>query len=252
VLPAALAARGTQIAKDFVASLTMGAGQFCTNPGLVIARDSPTLDAFVTTASAALESCPAATMLTPGIHDAFSRGVERLGAHPAVVTVARGQSASGPNLGQPALFSTNVDSFLAHEALGEEIFGASSLLVRCEDESGMRDLIEHMEGQLTITLQMDDGDVAAARALLPLLERKSGRILVNGFPTGVEVAHAMVHGGPYPATTDGRSTSVGSLAIQRFLRPVCYQDFPAMLLPDVLRDGGVTAIPRRIDGKLVL
>ena len=116
----------------------------------------------------------------------------------------------------------------------------------------MRDLIEHMEGQLTVTLQMDDGDVAAARALLPMLERKSGRILVNGFPTGVEVAHAMVHGGPYPATTDGRSTSVGSLAIQRFLRPVCYQDFPAMLLPDVLRDGGVTAIPRRIDGKLVL
>ena len=116
----------------------------------------------------------------------------------------------------------------------------------------MRDLIEHMEGQLTVTLQMDDGDVAAARALLPILERKSGRILVNGFPTGVEVAHAMVHGGPYPATTDGRSTSVGSLAIQRFLRPVCYQDFPAMLLPDVLRDGGATAFPRRIDGRLVL
>jgi len=252
VLPAALAARGTQIAKDFVASLTMGAGQFCTNPGLVIARDSPALDAFVATASDALQACPAATMLTPGIHDAFSRGVERLGAHPAVVTVARGQLASGPNLGQPALFSTNADSFLAHEALGEEIFGASSLLVRCEDETRMRDLIEHMEGQLTVTLQMDDGDVAAARALLPMLERKSGRILVNGFPTGVEVAHAMVHGGPYPATTDGRSTSVGSLAIQRFLRPVCYQDFPAMLLPDVLRDGGVTAIPRRIDGKLVL
>jgi hypothetical protein len=115
----------------------------------------------------------------------------------------------------------------------------------------MRKLLEHMEGQLTVTLQMDDADLADARMLLPVLERKAGRVLVNGFPTGVEVAHAMVHGGPFPATSDGRSTSVGTLAIQRFLRPVCYQDFPAALLPEALQDGNPLHIPRRLDGKLV-
>ena len=113
----------------------------------------------------------------------------------------------------------------------------------------MREIVESLEGQLTVTLQMDDADLEYARALVPALERKAGRVLVNGFPTGVEVAHAMVHGGPFPATSDGRSTSVGSLAIYRFLRPVCYQDFPAAMLPEALRDGNPAGIPRRVDGK---
>jgi NADP-dependent aldehyde dehydrogenase len=167
-----------------------------------------------------------------------------------VATIARGQAGGGANLGRSALFATDAGSFLADEALKEEIFGASSLLIRCADTQSMRELLEHMEGQLTVTLQMDEGDVATVRALLPTLERKAGRILVNGFPTGVEVAHAMVHGGPFPATSDGRSTSVGTLAIRRFLRPVCYQDFPEALLPATLRDNDPMRIPRRIDGKL--
>jgi NADP-dependent aldehyde dehydrogenase len=249
VLPAALAARGEQIAKSFVASLTMGAGQFCTNPGIVLAQDGAPLGAFVDKVAESLGAAPAATMLTPGIFQAYRKGVERIASNPKVKCVARGQAAPAENFGQPAFFATDAKSFLADHSLREEVFGASSVLIRCPDGSAMRAIIDSLEGQLTVTLQMDDADLEYARALVPALERKAGRVLVNGFPTGVEVAHAMVHGGPFPATSDGRSTSVGSLAINRFLRPVCYQDFPAAMLPEVLRDGNPAGIPRRIDGK---
>ncbi len=248
VLPHALRGRGDAIARAFVASLTLGAGQFCTNPGLVIAREGADLDAFVSAASSGLSSCPSSTMLTPAIHAAFSRGVDRLSQHAEVDALGRGQAPGGPHAGQGALFSTTAQSFLADPALSEEIFGASSLLVRCDSEESMHAIVERMEGQLTVTLQMDDADAPLAAALLPALERKAGRILINGFPTGVEVAHAMVHGGPFPATTDGRSTSVGTLAIRRFLRPVCYQDFPDSLLPATLRDANAS-LPRLVDGK---
>jgi NADP-dependent aldehyde dehydrogenase len=248
VLPHALASRGEQIAKSFVASLTLGAGQFCTNPGLVIAQESAALDQFVAKAGENVSACPAATMLTPGIAQAFRSGVERIASNSQVKTVARGL-AGGANTAQPALFSTDARSFLADPALRDEVFGSSSVLIRCPDVATMRQIVEELEGQLTVTLQMDDEDLEYARALLPALERKAGRLLVNGFPTGVEVSHAMVHGGPFPATSDGRSTSVGSLAIQRFLRPVCYQDFSAGLLPAALRDGNPLGIPLRINGK---
>jgi NADP-dependent aldehyde dehydrogenase len=187
-------------------------------------------------------------MLTPGIAQAFRSGVERIASNSQVKTVARGL-AGGANTAQPALFSTDARSFLADPALRDEVFGSSSVLIRCPDVATMRQIVEELEGQLTVTLQMDDEDLEYARALLPALERKAGRLLVNGFPTGVEVSHAMVHGGPFPATSDGRSTSVGSLAIQRFLRPVCYQDFSAGLLPAALRDGNPLGIPLRINGK---
>jgi NADP-dependent aldehyde dehydrogenase len=187
-------------------------------------------------------------MLTAGIAQAFRSGVERIASNSQVKTVARGL-AGGANAAQPALFSTDARSFLADPALRDEVFGASSVLIRCPDVATMRQIVEELEGQLTVTLQMDDEDLGYARALLPALERKAGRLLVNGFPTGVEVCHAMVHGGPFPATSDGRSTSVGSLAIYRFLRPVCYQDFPAGLLPAALRDGNPLGIPLRINGK---
>ena len=250
VLPAALAARGEQIARSFVASLTMGAGQFCTNPGIVVAQDGAPLEHFVSKVAENLGAAAAQTMLTPGISNAYRLGVERIATHPKVKTVARGQAATGSHLGQAAFFSTDAESFLAEHALRDEVFGSSSVLVRCPDVETMRRIVEELEGQLTITLQMDEGDLEYARALLPVLERKAGRVLVNGFPTGVEVSHAMVHGGPFPATSDGRSTSVGSLAIRRFLRPVCYQDFPPGLLPEVLREGNPWKIPLRRDGKL--
>jgi alpha-ketoglutaric semialdehyde dehydrogenase len=250
VLPHALATRGEAIAKAFVASLTMGSGQFCTNPGIVMGLEGKDLDGFAAKAAESLGSCAPSTMLTPGIFQAYQKGVERLSGRPGVKTVARGQAGPGPNLGQAALFSIDAKEFIADHTLREENFGASSVLVRCPDVDTMRQILEELEGQLTITLQMDAEDLAYAKALLPVLERKAGRVLVNGFPTGVEVAHAMVHGGPFPATSDGRTTSVGSLAIYRFLRPVCYQDFPAGLLPQLLRDDNRERLPRRIDGKL--
>ena len=187
-------------------------------------------------------------MLTPGIRDAYDAAVEKLGGHEGVRTLARGQQG-GAAAGQAALFETTAAGFLAHHELQEEVFGASGLVVRCPDLASLHRVIETLEGQLTAALHIDEADHEAARGLLPLLEGKVGRILVNGFGTGVEVSHAMVHGGPFPATSDGRSTSVGSLAIHRFLRPVSYQDLPQALLPEALRDGNPLGLPRMIDGK---
>jgi 2,5-dioxopentanoate dehydrogenase len=248
-MPAALAARAEKIGAGFVASQTMGAGQFCTNPGLVLALDSPDLDRLLASAAATLRGSPAATMLTPGIHSAYQSGVERLAGNSKVREVARGQTCQGPHQCQAALFQTDAASFLADPDLEEEIFGSSALVVRCPDVQTLRDVAEHLEGQLTATVHMEDADLETVRALLPTLERRAGRILVNGWPTGVEVGHAMVHGGPYPATSDSRTTSVGSLAIRRFLRPVCYQDLPQALLPEALRDGNPWNVPRLVDGK---
>jgi alpha-ketoglutaric semialdehyde dehydrogenase len=138
-------------------------------------------------------------------------------------------------------------SALTHE-IAEEVFGASSVIVRCANEAELISALEKLEGQLTATLHVSEQDYAIAQKLIPTLERKVGRILANGWPTGVEVSHAMVHGGPYPSTSDGRSTSVGTLAIERFLRPVCYQDLPDALLPPVLKHGAQSSTPYRLDG----
>jgi NADP-dependent aldehyde dehydrogenase len=247
LMPHALAARGKALGEAFVASLTMGAGQFCTNPGLVLAIEGDGLDAFVDAATQAMGGAPAQTMLTGGIHQAYRQGIDALAGNAAVETLAQGQVGDGVAQGQAALFSTSAQAFLADATLGHEVFGAASLLVRCRDEAELHAVIEAAEGQLTATLHMDAADEALAGRLLPALELKAGRILANGWPTGVEVAHAMVHGGPFPATSDGRTTSVGSLAIDRFLRPVSYQNLAVSLLPPELRDGG--DLPRLVDGK---
>ncbi|MGV7166309.1 aldehyde dehydrogenase (NADP(+)) [Xanthomonas axonopodis pv. cajani] len=249
LLPHALQARAPALGKAFVGSLTLGAGQFCTNPGLLLAIDSPALDAFIASVTHTLQEVSPAAMLTAGIGQAYAQGVQRLAAHPQVATLARG-AASATERCPAALFGTDADAFLADEALQAEVFGASSLLVRCRDIGQLRALSEHLEGQLTATLHMDAADTELAAALLPVLERKAGRILVNDWPTGVEVCHAMVHGGPFPATSDSRSTSVGTLAIDRFLRPVCYQDLPAALLPAAVANGNPLGLWRRIDGAL--
>jgi len=250
LMPKALSARAEPIGTGFVASLTLGAGQFCTNPGLVFAIDGPDLQRFLAATKGALGDTSAATMLTLGIHKAYQTGIARLTGHNAVETVAEGKPASGPTQGQAALFITGAAEFSRHLDLEEEVFGAASLVIRCPDVATMRGLAEKLEGQLTATIHMDDGDAADVRTLLPTLERRVGRILVNGYPTGVEVSHAMVHGGPYPSTSDGRSTSVGTLAIRRWLRPVCYQNFPAALLPAAVRDENPEALWRVQDGVL--
>jgi NADP-dependent aldehyde dehydrogenase len=250
LLPNALKSDGARIGKEFAVSLMLGVGQFCTNPGLVLAVEGEGLDAFCAAATAALGETQPATMLSAGIASSFRSGVEALRGHDAVTTLLR--MVHEEHQGHAALFRVSSSDFLARHELHEEIFGPASLLVVCKDAADMRAVAERLEGQLTAALHMVDGtdDVEAARALLPTLERKAGRILVNGFGTGVEVAHAMVHGGPFPATADGRSTSVGTAAIYRFLRPVCYQNLPQSLLPSALRDDNPLGIWRRRDGAL--
>jgi alpha-ketoglutaric semialdehyde dehydrogenase len=248
LFPNALAAKAEATAKAFVGSLTLGAGQFCTNPGLILGVDGPDLDTFVAAAAAALGDMPAATMLTPGIARAYQTGVEAIGSHNTVETVARGKPGTHCQ-GQAGLFLTTADDFLNHHELQDEIFGAASLVVRCPDLAMVTAVVDHLEGQLTAAIHIVDADHPEARKMIPHLERKVGRILVNGFGTGVEVAHAMVHGGPYPSTADGRSTSVGSKAIDRFLRPVSYQDLPDDLLPEALKQANPYGIERLVDGK---
>lgn len=247
LMPGALAARGAELGTAFVGSLTMGAGQFCTNPGLVLAIEGEGLDAFTTAAADAIKAHQPQTMLTGGIREAYAMGVARLTGPAAVV--AAGPSGDGKTCEAAHLFSVSGGDVIEHPELLEEVFGASSLIVRCGDLGEVARVLESLEGQLTATLHMDESDHAEAAKLVPILEKKVGRILANGWPTGVEVAHAMVHGGPYPATTDGRSTSVGTLAIERFLRPVSYQAIPEALLPPELRDGA--DVPRLVDGKPV-
>lgn len=248
LFPAALAARGPEIARAFVASLTLGAGQFCTNPGLIVAQDGADLDAFLAEAQRAIAEAPAQTMLTPGICRAYADAVDAVSGHPAVKSLMQGRAAAIGE-GQAHLLEASGVAWLADQTLQAEIFGACALVVRCSDAKEVAAVLENLEGQLTIALHIDGSDYADARASLPLLERKAGRLLVNGFGTGVEVSHAMVHGGPFPATSDARTTSVGSLAITRFLRPICYQDMPPELMPDALRDDNPFGLDRLLDGK---
>ncbi|MET0452994.1 MAG: aldehyde dehydrogenase (NADP(+)) [Mycobacterium sp.] len=244
----ALASRGADLGRAFVGSLVMGSGQFCTNPGLVVAVDGPGLDAFVAAAREALSQAPATPMLTPAIARSYAEGVDALEADADLVV--RGEPGDAETACRAALFSTDASSFRTSEALQAEVFGASSLIVRCADADEFAAVAADLEGQLTATLHADESDHPAAARLLPTLELKVGRILFNGWPTGVEVGHAMVHGGPSPATSDSRTTSVGARAIERFLRPVCYQDVPNALLPNAIADGNPDGLWRRIDGRL--
>ncbi|MEH3117291.1 MAG: aldehyde dehydrogenase (NADP(+)) [Methylorubrum populi] len=248
LMPAALRARASDLGAAFVRSLTLGAGQFCTNPGLLIGLAGPDLDAFAGAAGEALRATAPHGMLTPGIHDRFTEAVDAMAARDGVVTLAR--SEGGPGRAPTALFRTDAARFLAEPALAEEMFGPAAILIAAADRAEMVRVIESLEGQLTATLHLDPADGPDAAGLVPLLARKAGRVLANGWPTGVEVAPAMVHGGPFPATSDGRTTSVGTLAIERFLRPVCYQDLPDALLPAPLRSGNPWHLARRIDGAL--
>lgn len=250
LLPGALQQDAASIATAFVSSLTLGAGQFCTNPGLVFAVAGPDLERFIAAASAALAESAPQTMLTPGIHRAYEAGVARLSNSAGVEMRGQARRCDGYSEGRAALFVTDGKTFKANAELASEVFGATALVVHVAEPAALLDLATVLEGQLSASIHLRETDVALAARLIPVLERKAGRIIANGWPTGVEVAHAMVHGGPFPATSDSRTTSVGSLAIERFLRPICYQDLPTELLPAVLRDG-TNDIERLQDGSRI-
>jgi NADP-dependent aldehyde dehydrogenase len=224
LLPGAMAVRGAQIAAGWAASLTLGAGQFCTNPGIAVLIDGPEADAFVTAAKTALAEVPAQCMLTDGMAEAFRTGRDRMAAAPGATSVL--DAGSSGRMAGPALFQTTGAAWLARHDLAEEVFGPLGLVVRVRDAAGMSAIARKLDGQLAACLHVEDADLPLARDLLPVLERKAGRILFNGFSTGVEVADAMVHGGPYPASTNFGHTSVGTLSIRRWLRPVCFQNLP--------------------------
>ena len=229
LMPEAMKARAEAIAKGWAGSLTMGAGQFCTNPGIAIAIKGAEAETFARVATEALAESPAQTMLTDGIAAAFRKGQERVSATAGVQallhTVCAERSVT------PSLYRVSGAEWKANAALGHEVFGPLGILVTVESLEEMAEIAAGLEGQLTCTLQLDAGDVGAAQRLMPILARKAGRVLANGFPTGVEVADAMVHGGPYPASTNFGATSVGTMAIRRWLRPVCFQNLPEALLP---------------------
>ncbi len=229
LLPQALAARGEAIAKGWAGSLTMGAGQFCTNPGIAVVIESADAEAFTQAATAALSPVGAQTMLTDGIASAYRQGRDRIAGTAGVQELLT--STCDLRNATPYLFRVSGDDWLSNHVLGEEVFGPLGLIVTVKDFGQMLAMAKSLQGQLTCTLHMDEGDTAHGQALMPVLERKAGRILANGFPTGVEVCDAMVHGGPYPASTNFGATSVGTLSIRRFLRPVSYQNMPDALLP---------------------
>lgn len=229
LLPAALTARGISIARGWVASLTMGAGQFCTNPGIAVVTAGEAAEAFASSAVEALGEVGAQTMLTEGIAVAYRAGRDKVAATTGVQTLLT--SMCEMRNATPNLYRVSGADWLADHALGEEVFGPLGIIVTVRDAQEMLTVAESLVGQLTCTLHLDADDTETARTLLPVLTRKAGRVLANGFPTGVEVAEAMVHGGPYPASTNFGHTSVGTLSIRRWLRPVCYQNMPKNVLP---------------------
>ncbi|WP_425418417.1 aldehyde dehydrogenase (NADP(+)) [Oricola indica] len=229
----AVKARGGEIAKGWAGSLTMGAGQFCTNPGIAVIIDGPEADAFGNAVTEALEPVGAQTMLTDGIAGAYRAGRDRVAASAGVQDLLT--STCDLRNATPYLYRVSGADWLANHALGEEVFGPLGLIVTVKDLDEMQAIARSLQGQLTCTIHMDAADTADSQTLMPILERKAGRLLANGFPTGVEVCDSMVHGGPYPASTNFGATSVGTLSIRRFLRPVCFQNIPDALLPDDLK-----------------
>ncbi len=248
VLPAALQSRGEKIAADLAASVVMGCGQFCTNPGLFIGIKSPQFSAFVAGMIAHIANSPAQTMLNRDVLASYEKGLNHLHLH-ADITHLAGELQQGTQA-FPQLFQASAKMLISGDALlQEEVFGPVTIAVEVADQHELELALSGLRGQLTASLLADAADLQQFATLVPLLEQKVGRLLLNSYPTGVEVSDAMVHGGPYPATSDARGTSVGTLAIERFMRPICYQGYPQELLPESLRDGNPWKLRRLINGE---
>ena len=245
VLPGAMAERSESIATGLHGSVTLGVGQFCTNPGLVMVG-SAVDETFLGTLEKLMGETAAATMLTSGICDSYRGGVEKMGALDGVECVVSG--AGEGNSAAAAVFKTDAATFLSGNGIDDEVFGPATLLVTHDSREQLLELARSLEGQLTATLHGTEDDLNDYADLVQVLETRVGRLVVNGFPTGVEVGQSIVHGGPYPATSDGRSTSVGTQAIYRFARPVCYQGFPQSALPDEVTDANPLGVRQLVDG----
>ncbi|OCX53017.1 2,5-dioxovalerate dehydrogenase [Mucilaginibacter sp. PPCGB 2223] len=247
ILPQALQNHGDAIAKGFSGSVTLGVGQFCTNPGMLIYETS---EVFTAKLEGEFKQTLGGVMLTTHIYQSYNTGIDRHANTAGVLELAKGNTPGGLNTAMPTLFKIKSDALKTHPDLSEEVFGPTSMVVEATSRRDMLEIARNLTGHLTATVHGTDSDLADYKDLLDILEQKVGRLLINGFPTGVEVCSAMVHGGPFPATTDSRSTSVGTAAINRFTRPVCYQNMPQDLLPDELKNNNVLGIWRLVNGSL--
>jgi len=248
VFPGALKGDVDPLAQQYVAAVTGSSGQLCTSPGLLFAPTGELGDKLAAAVGRAISACAGQTMLTEGIAGSWNKGAQALGAAPNVSLVGQGTEGATLNAPAPTIFGTQVRDFVTNHVLHEEIFGAASLVIRYSSVEELIEATNRLEGQLTGTLQLTEEDYPTAAPLIPALEQKVGRIIINGWPTGVEVGHAMVHGGPFPATSDTKTTSVGTLAINRFLRPVAYQNIPQELLPQPLQDTNPWQLNRLVNG----
>ncbi|MFX3621862.1 MAG: aldehyde dehydrogenase (NADP(+)) [Acinetobacter radioresistens] len=249
MLPEALKNRGDQIAQELADSVVLGCGQFCTNPGLILGIKSPEYTRLIEQLSEIMANKPAQTMLNAGTLNSYVSGLSHLSEHSGIQHLA-GQEQQGEQA-LPQLFKAEVELLLAgDQLLQEEIFGPTTIVIEVEDKAQLLQALSSMNGQLTASLIADESDLVEFADVVPVLEEKAGRLLLNGYPTGVEVCDAMVHGGPYPATSDARGTSVGTLAIDRYLRPVCYQNYPQSLLPEALRDENPLNLLRLVNGEM--
>ena len=238
VTPGAVKARGEQIAKDYVGSFTLGAGQFCTKPGLLLLPQNHGLEHTLTEAAQAVTTHP---MLNDRIADGFQTGITRLKNQPTVTVLASGAAT---------LFAVRAKDFLkADEIVRSECFGPASIVVTYANQDELLEVLANLEPGLTATVHAQESEIEDVRTILPALTRLAGRLLWNDWPTGVTVSWAQQHGGPYPATTAPTTTSVGTAAIDRFLRPVAWQGFPDPLLPPPVQESNPWQLPRRIDGK---
>jgi 2,5-dioxopentanoate dehydrogenase len=251
LLPGALEKNADAIATGLQASVTLGVGQFCTNPGLVFVEKGSATQTFLQKLEQTMAATPAGTMLTADLCAAYRSGAEKFAKMPGVRSAAsvKATADAGNAKAGAALFVTDGATFLENRSLMDEVFGPSTLVVECESHDQMLAAARLLEGQLTATIHALPDELNASRDLVELLTAKAGRLLLNGFPTGVEVCHAMTHGGPYPATADGRSTSVGTRAIARFARPICYQNFPDAALPEELKESNPLRLWRLVNGK---
>lgn len=248
ILPEILKEKGEAIATGLANSIAMGVGQFCTNPGLSFVEKSDSASVFYSQLKNTISEIPAGTMLTPNIKKAFDNGISAIKKQQEIEELAVGLAEASPNSSSSRVFKTTMDYYLKNHALSEENFGPSSILVEANSKEAILAAARKLEGHLTATIFGTEKDFENYSELFDILELKVGRIVINGYPTGVEVCHSMVHGGPFPSTTASQSTSVGTGAIKRFVRPVCFQDYPASNLPNELKDENPYQIWRLVNG----
>jgi NADP-dependent aldehyde dehydrogenase len=248
LLPETLSKQAEKTATAFAASITLGVGQFCTNPGLIVAIQNEGLDRFIKSLSEGIKSALPGTMLHQGIADNYNKRLTHSLEQKGVTVEGQSSTNANASQGKPSVASTQASTFLKNPLLAEEVFGPFSLIVKCKDVNELHAVVSHLNGQLTASIFGDEMEIAKHSSLVNTLIEKAGRLIVNGVPTGVEVCPSMNHGGPFPATTDSRFTAVGTDAIKRFVRPIAFQSFPNSLLPEELKNENPLGIWRLVNG----